>query len=65
MTALAIHRNAAVRAPARRGARSGPVVTTRVHPAVWREARRLAGGDASRLQILGSGAVLVTNGRRP
>jgi hypothetical protein len=41
--------------------RSGPVITIRVVPAVWRAALRLAGGDARRLQVVDAGTVLVHN----
>jgi hypothetical protein len=43
--------------------RSGPVTMTRVVPAVWRMAMRLAGGDARRLRLIDQGTVLVLNRR--
>lgn len=39
------------------------VETTQINPAVWRAAMQLAGGDASRLEIISTSEVRVRNTR--
>lgn len=44
-------------------ARSSAVVVRRPDPAVWREALRIAAGDARRIEVLSDGSVVVHNER--
>jgi hypothetical protein len=62
---FAVHGSAAMRKPRRTGRRHLVSVAT-VHPEVMARARWLAGGDVTRLEILGPDAVIVWNGpKRP
>ena len=45
----------------RQPSQSSPVQTTRPHPQAWREAKRLAGGDASRLLVVSATEIVVAN----
>jgi hypothetical protein len=60
---IALHRNAAGRAPRKARKLSTPVQVARLHPDALSVALKLAGGDASRLRIQDQYNVVVRNAR--
>lgn len=53
----------AVPTPANQRSKSKSVIVRRPDARVWRQALRLAGGDARRLEVLADNSVVVRNSR--